>query len=251
MAFPLPLAPRPVCTTLVLLPAAVPPFPAAGARGYLPLPTAHCLLPTAYCLLPTTYCSLPTYYSYCLPLTHQVPEDASDAATAAAIGFGKRTRTDAGARRAAVRASSIFEERRATAEEEQRLQMLQMRRSRGIKLAPAAVRLPPPRHTAARVRVTSGDRGAGRSAGGGGGAGAGAGELRAKGGGEVGRRREGESANSSSAASSSATTVLPPPVHSPAAQEAARGSGPDAAPQGKAVSQGLVAYSDSDSEGEP
>ena len=217
--------------------------------SHCPLPAAYCLLPTAYCLLPTTYCSLPTYYSYCLPLTHQVPEDASDAATAAAIGFGKRTRTDAGARRAAVRASSIFEERRATAEEEQRLQMLQMRRSRGIKLAPAAVRLPPPRHTAARVRVTSGDRGAGRSAGGGGGAGAGAGELRAKGGGEVGRRREGEP-NSSSAASSSATTVLPPPVHSPAAQEAARGSGPDAAPQGKAVSQGLVAYSDSDSEGD-
>ena len=215
--------------------------------SHCPLPAAYCLLPTAYCLLPTTYCSLPTYYSYCLPLTHQVPEDASDAATAAAIGFGKRTRTDAGARRAAVRASSIFEERRATAEEEQRLQMLQMRRSRGIKLAPAAVRLPPPRHTAARVRVTSGDRGAGRSAGGGGGAGAG--ELRAKGGGEVGRRREGEP-NSSSAASSSATTVLPPPVHSPAAQEAARGSGPDAAPQGKAVSQGLVAYSDSDSEGD-
>ena len=223
--------------------------------GPLPLPTAYCLLPATCYLLPatcflllTTHLLLLLLTAYCLPLTHQVPEDASDAATAAAIGFGKRTRTDAGARRAAVRASSIFEERRATADEAQRLQMLQMRRSRGIQLAPAAVRLPPPRHTAARVRVTSGDRGAGGSAGGGGGAGAG--ELRAKGGGEVGRRREGEPANSSSSASSSATTVLPPPVHSPAAQEAARGSGPEAAPQGKAVLQGLVAYSDSDSDGD-
>ena len=230
MALLLPLAPRPVRLTLVLRPAAMPPSPAAGARGSLPLLTAYCLLSTTYC------------HSDGLLLTHQVPEDPSDAATAAAIGFGKRTRIDSGSRRAAVRASSIFEERRASAEEVQRLKLLQVRRSRGIQIAPTAVRLPPPRHTAARVRVASGDRG--------GGGGGGGGELRAKGGGEVGRRREGEGATSSSSASSSATAVLPPPVRSPAAQEAARGSGRGAAPQGKAVPQGLVAYSDSDSDGD-
>ena len=202
----------------------------------MPGDLSRCLLLTA-CYLLLTKTTLD-----CLLLTHQVPEDPSDAATAAAIGFGKRTRIDSGSRRAAVRASSIFEERRASAEEVQRLKLLQVRRSRGIQIAPTAVRLPPPRHTAARVRVASGDTG--------GGGGGGGGELRAKGGGEVGRRRGGEGANSSSSASSSTTAVLPPPVRSPAAQEAVRGAGRGAAPQGKAVPQGLVAYSDSDSEGD-
>ena len=251
MALLLPLAPCPVRITLVLLRAAAPPLSAAGARGPLSLDTSHWIPLTVGLLLPASSHSLllttPLTASR-FPLTPQVPEDPSDAATAAAVAFRKRTRTDAGAQRASVRASSIFDERRASAKEVQRLQMLQMRRSRGMQLAPTAVCLPPPRHAAARARVTSGGAGAGAGAGGGGGGGA----LRAKGGGEVGSRREGALATSSSSASSSAAAVLPPPMHSAAAQEAARGSGSGrgAVPQGKAVLQGLVGYSDSDSEGD-
>ena len=251
MALLLPLAPCPVRITLVLLRAAAPPLSAAGARGPLSLDTSHWIPLTVGLLLPASSHSLlltTPLTAYRFPLTPQVPEDPSDAATAAAVAFRKRTRTDAGAQRASVRASSIFDERRASAKEVQRLQMLQMRRSRGMQLAPTAVCLPPPRHAAARARVTSGGAGAGAGAGGGGGGGA----LRAKGGGEVGSRREGELATSSSSASSSAAAVLPPPMHSAAAQEAARGSGSGrgAVPQGKAVLQGLVGYSDSDSEGD-
>jgi hypothetical protein len=253
MALLLPLAPCPVRITLVLLRAAAPPLSAAGARGPLSLDTSHWIPLTVGLLLPASSHSLllttPLTASR-FPLTPQVPEDPSDAATAAAVAFRKRTRTDAGAQRASVRASSIFDERRASAKEVQRLQMLQMRRSRGMQLAPTAVCLPPPRHAAARARVTSGGAGAGAGAGAGGGGGGGA--LRAKGGGEVGSRREGELATSSSSASSSAAAVLPPPMHPAAAQEAARGSGSGrgAVPQGKAVLQGLVGYSDSDSEGD-
>ena len=255
MALLLPLAPCPVRITLVLLRAAAPPLSAAGARGPLSLDTSHWIPLTVGLLLPASSHSLlltTPLTAYRFPLTPQVPEDPSDAATAAAVAFRKRTRTDAGAQRASVRASSIFDERRASAKEVQRLQMLQMRRSRGMQLAPTAVCLPPPRHAAARARVTSGGGGAGAGAGAGAGGGGGGGALRAKGGGEVGSRREGELATSSSSASSSAAAVLPPPMHSAAAQEAARGSGSGrgAVPQGKAVLQGLVGYSDSDSEGD-
>ena len=259
MALLLPLAPCPVRITLVLLRAAAPPLSAAGARGPLSPDTSHWIPLTVGLLLPASSHSLlltTPLTAYRFPLTPQVPEDPSDAATAAAVAFRKRTRTDAGAQRASVRASSIFDERRASAKEVQRLQMLQMRRSRGMQLAPTAVCLPPPRHAAARARVTSGGGGGGGGAGAGAGAGAGGGggggALRAKGGGEVGSRREGELATSSSSASSSAAAVLPPPMHSAAAQEAARGwgGGRGAVPQGKAVLQGLVGYSDSDSEGD-
>ena len=65
-----------------------------------------------------------------------MPEDPADVAAAAAVAYRKRPRTDAGARRATVRASSIFEERRSSAEEAQRLQRLQTRRARGMQLAP-------------------------------------------------------------------------------------------------------------------
>ena len=63
---------------------------------------------------------------------------------AAAVAYRKRLRTDAGARRATVRASSIFEERRGSAEEAQRLQRLQTLQTRlQTRLQTLAPMLPP------------------------------------------------------------------------------------------------------------
>ena len=76
--------------------------------------------------------------------------------------------------------------------------------------------------------------------------------MRATAGCEVRGRREGEQAIRPSAASGAATAVLPPSARSPAAQAVAPGSGREATPQGEAGLQaglqGLVAYSDSDSD---
>ena len=78
-------------------------------------------------------------------------------------------------------------------------------------------------------------------------------EMRATAGCEVRRRREGEQASRPSPASGAATAALLPRARSPAAQAVAPGSGREAAtPQGgaglQAGLQGLVAYSDSDSD---
>ena len=76
--------------------------------------------------------------------------------------------------------------------------------------------------------------------------------MRATAGCEVRRRREGEQASCPSPASGAATAVPPPSAGSPAAQAEAPGSGREATPQGgaglQAGLQGLVAYSDSDSD---
>ena len=80
--------------------------------------------------------------------------------------------------------------------------------------------------------------------------------MRVTGGCEVRRRRDGEQASrpgpASGPASGAATAVLPPSARSPAAQVVAPGSGREATPQGgaglQAGLQGLVAYSDSDSD---
>ena len=78
--------------------------------------------------------------------------------------------------------------------------------------------------------------------------------MRATGGCEVRRKTAGEQASRPRPASGAATAVLSPPARSPAAQVVAPGSGRQATPQGEAGLQaglqGLVAYSDSDSEGD-